>query len=95
MSFVKNYYPILLESLLFVCLLSLFEYIMYYIILAPDNKTIIQSKVDDDVKKALNFETDFNNPVNLKKTLESQPGLAKMALQYINNSEKIDLKQTG
>jgi len=98
MSFIKKYYPILLESLLFVCLLSLFEYIMYYIILAPDNKKIIQAKVDTDVKKSLNFDINtlnVNNSEELTKQLEKNPLLAKMALDYIQNSESPDFKNTG
>jgi hypothetical protein len=98
MSFIKKYYPILLESLLFVCLLSLFEYVMYYIILAPDNKKMIQDKVDKDVKKSLDFDINtlnLNNSDELTKQLEKHPLLAKMALDYIQNSESPDFKNTG
>ena len=95
LSFVKNYYPILLESLLFVCLLSLFEYIMYYIILAPENKAKIQGKVDVDIKKALNFLDDMEYSDDVLANLEKQPTLAKLALEYIKKEDKPDLKQTG
>ena len=95
MSFVKNYYPILLESLLFVCLLSLFEYVMYYIILAPENKGKIQGKVDVDIKKALNFLDDVQYSDDVIANLEKQPTLAKLTLEYIKSKDKPDLKQTG
>lgn len=95
MSFVKNYYPILLESLLFVCLLSLFEYVMYYIILAPENKGKIQSKVDNDVKKALDFDVEVEYPDELEKFLETHPTMAKLALNYIKSKDKPDLNETG
>jgi magnesium-transporting ATPase (P-type) len=71
---------------------------MYYIILAPDNKKIIQAKVDSDVKKSLNFDINslnVNNSEELTKQLEKHPLLAKMALDYIQNSESPDLKNTG
>jgi hypothetical protein len=95
MSFVKNYYPILLESLLFVCLLSLFEYVMYYIILAPENKVKIQDKVDSDVKTALDFDVDVEYPEDIEKLLETHPTFAKLALKYIKTENRPDLKQTG
>jgi hypothetical protein len=95
MAFIKNYYPILLESLLFVCFLSLFEYVMYYIILAPDNKVIIQDKVDDDIKKALDINVDLKYPDKIKEELEKHPLMAQLALNFINNKKKIDLKNTG
>jgi hypothetical protein len=96
MSFIKNYYPILLESLLFVCLLSLFEYILYYLVLAPDNEVIIQNKVNTDVKKALDFDmTNVEYPDKLKEELEKQPLMAKLALDYIKSDNKVDLRKTG
>lgn len=96
MSFIKNYYPILLESLLFVCLLSLFEYILYYFVLAPDNEVIIQSKVNNDVKNALNF--DVNNveyPDKIKEELEKHPLLAKLTLDYVKSENKPNLRNAG
>ena len=96
MSFIKNYYPILLESLLFVCLLSLFEYVLYYYVLAPDNEVQIQNKVNKDVKNALNFDMQHvEYPDQLKDNLKQNPFLAKFTLDYIKSNDKPDLKKAG
>lgn len=93
---MKDYYPILLESLLFVCLLSLFEYILYYLVLAPDNKRMIQSKVNKDIKSAINFDIDnAEYSDKLKEELTKRPFLAKMVLDYIKSDDKPDLKKAG
>jgi len=95
MSFIKNYYPILLESLLFVCFLSLFEYIMYYAMLAPDNKKSIQEKVDNDVKASLEFDINVENVDKIKEQLANNPMMAQLVLNYIDSNNSIDLKNTG
>lgn len=95
MPFVKKYYPILLESLLFVCLLSLFEYVMYYIILAPDNKRKIQEQVDLDIKKSLNFMDNFQYADDIVEKLQNYPILAKFILDYIKNKDAFKIKKLG
>lgn len=96
MSFIKTYYPILLEGTLFVVLLSLFEYVMYYLILAPDNKVKIQRKVERDVASAMEFDIDMENNEKIEESLRKNPLLAKLALSYIRNGHsKTDLKKAG
>lgn len=71
---------------------------MYYLILAPDNKKIIQSKVNNDIKKAVNFDTtdiNIDYPEQLKEQLSKHPLLAKMALSYIKDTEGPDIKKAG
>lgn len=94
MSFIRNYYPILLESLLFVCMLSLFEYIMYYLILAPDNVKTIQNKISKDISKQLNKNTELNQE-ELLQYLRDNPVIAQMVYAYIESGQGSNLSNTG
>jgi hypothetical protein len=87
MSFVRNYYPILLEGLLFVCILSFFEYLLYYIVLAPDNKKAIQGKLEKDVKKAITFINLGTQTDDIKQYFTDNPFLAKLVLDFIETKE--------
>ena len=87
MSFVRNYYPILLEGLLFVCILSFFEYVLYYTVLEPDHKKAIQGKVEKDVKKAISLISLGQNIDTFKQYFTDNPILAKLVLDFIDTKE--------
>lgn len=61
-----EYYPILLEGVIFVFLLSLFEFILFYVILAPENSVKIQDKVNKDIQKVFQPNLEKLSSDNLK-----------------------------
>lgn len=89
----RKVYLIIFEALLFVAILSLFEFIFFYGLIVPKNSKNIQNNLINKITEKKNEEIEKHNIPSINQIIKKKliPVLNEYNLENMNDSDKINL----